>query len=154
MTGNQPLDLSLVGKRSEASLWAEIGPLGGCCWGLGPMVDSAEVRPRLIDLLIVLLVASILRFGLLASAWLHGCDLVARSDEHGYHLLAVNLARHHVFTMAEPVGPTGRPEVGRTPAFPALMALIYLAVGSDPMLWQPCWHSFLAGSLSLCTLSR
>ncbi|MGQ9525022.1 MAG: ArnT family glycosyltransferase [Armatimonadota bacterium] len=124
------------------------------------MVDSAEVRPRVIDLLIVLLVASILRFGLLASAYLHGCDLVARSDEHGYHLLAVNLARHHVFTMAEPVGPTGRPEVGRTPAFPALMALIYLAVGERPyavatvLALVSCWIPIAVYLVSLELFGR
>jgi len=98
-------------------------------------------------LTLILVVAASLRFGLLTSAYLHRCDLVGHSDEHGYHLLAVNLAQHQRFTMAETNAETGRPDIGRTPGFPALVALVYLLVGLRPYA-----AAALLALISCCTV--
>ncbi|MGC8834994.1 MAG: ArnT family glycosyltransferase [Armatimonadota bacterium] len=89
----------------------------------------------------VLLLAALLRFGLLAHAASHKLDLVGWTDEKQYHWLAVNLVRSHEFSVplynSDEFRKAGFPQyltAGflRTPGFPAFLALVYGSVGVKP----------------------
>lgn len=76
------------------------------------------------------MVAAVLRYGLLASGYLHHCRLITyKSDDYEYHTLAVNLLKEHRFYLPDP-----RPgwQTRRTPGFPLLLAGIYAVTGPSP----------------------
>jgi len=114
----------------------------------------------------VALLALTLRFALLGWAWSHGNRLLQPGvwDEQGYHLLAVNIVRHHRFAIANLTDdPELRRAAGfiaslpaaeqqdylrfldtdRTPGLPLFMAAVYAIAGPSP------W----AVAATLCALS-
>ena len=103
----------------------------------------------------VALLALVLRLGLLGWAWSHRVSLLPPGvwDEQGYHLLAVNLLRHHRLAVgAISTDPELRRAAGwcatqppayqrsfasfnsrdRTPGFPAFLAAVYAVTGPSP----------------------
>ncbi len=112
------------------------------------MVSAAGLDPsehsfykKHLSLIVVLLLAALLRFGLLAHAASHKLDLVGWTDEKQYHWLAVNIVQNHRFSVpfysSDEFRKVGFPQyltVGflRTPGFPVFLAAVYSAVGVRP----------------------
>jgi len=112
------------------------------------MVSAAGLNPsehsfykKHLSLIVVLLLAALLRFGLLAHAASHKLDLVGWTDEKQYHWLAVNIVQNHRFSVpfysSDEFRKVGFPQyltVGflRTPGFPVFLAAVYSAVGVRP----------------------
>jgi|YelNatPaOPRAMG01_1025707.scaffolds.fasta_scaffold47312_2 asparagine N-glycosylation enzyme membrane subunit Stt3 len=112
------------------------------------MVSAAGLNPsehsfykKHLSLIVVLLLAALLRFGLLAHTVFHRFDPIAGADERQYHWLAVNIVQHREFSVPfynyDEFRKVGFPQyltVGflRTPGFPVFLAAVYSAVGVRP----------------------
>jgi len=95
-----------------------------------PTSDPRGTASGVVALVVILLVAAVLRYAVLASAYVHKCRLITyKSDDYEYHTLAVNLLREHRFYLPDP-----RPgwQTRRTPGFPVLLAGIYAVTGPSP----------------------
>ncbi len=78
--------------------------------------------------LTILLVAFVLRSTVFAAIARHP-ERLLQPDSHGYHRLAVSLVELHRFGTSTATG-DWRPEVNRTPLYPAFLALDYLLFGA------------------------
>ncbi|MGQ9524018.1 MAG: ArnT family glycosyltransferase [Armatimonadota bacterium] len=95
-----------------------------------PPHSPSGAPSKAVALAVILLIAALLRYGILASAYLHNCGLITyKSDDYEYHTLAVNLLREHRFHLPDP-----RPgwQTRRTPGFPLFLAGIYAVTGPSP----------------------
>ncbi|MGC8832755.1 MAG: ArnT family glycosyltransferase [Armatimonadota bacterium] len=88
-------------------------------------------------LLLILLLAAVLRYALIAVAYMHGYNPTSRSDPLQYHLLASNLLKKHRYSLEGwvAVNDWEKPsfwERNRTPGFPFFIAGVYKITGPKP----------------------
>jgi 4-amino-4-deoxy-L-arabinose transferase and related glycosyltransferases of PMT family len=88
-------------------------------------------------LLLVLLLAAVLRYALIALAYSHGYNPASRSDPLQYHILASNLLEKHRYslegwTVTHKWENQSFWERNRTPGFPFFIAAVYKIAGPKP----------------------
>jgi 4-amino-4-deoxy-L-arabinose transferase-like glycosyltransferase len=90
-----------------------------------------------IKLLLILLLAAILRYSLIALAYLHGYNPASKSDPLQYHILASNILEKHRYSLEGWVAVHKWEnqsfwERNRTPGFPLFIAAVYKIAGPKP----------------------